>query len=236
VDGVESRQRPLSELPRLAWAQVRARAVAASRGDGRTVIGITGPPGAGKSTLSSAIVEAVQREAPGSCVLVGMDGWHLANDVLTRLGTVARKGAPDTFDGAGYVDALERLRRQRHDDPPIWLPEFRRSIEDAVAGAVEVRPEHRLIVTEGNYLLLDTAPWDRVRSMLDMCWYVDVPDELRLERLAARHAHFGRSLDEAEHRARVVDQSNAALVEAVAGRADAVVGLDDVHTTSPPAP
>ena len=230
--GVEGRQRPLSELPLLSWGQVRAQAVAASRGDIRTVIGITGAPGAGKSTLSAAIVAAVEDEQPGSCVLVGMDGWHLAQDVLTRVGTVTRKGAPDTFDGAGYVDALRRVRDQGPDDLPVWLPEFRRGIEDAVAGAVEVRPEHRLVVTEGNYLLLDTAPWDAVRSLLDICWYVDVADEVRLTRLAARHEHFGRSVDEAEHRARVVDQSNADLVEAMAGRADAVVSLDNLPQRS----
>jgi len=228
VDGVEGRQRALSDLPLLNWGQVRDRAVAASQRDSRTVIGITGPPGAGKSTLSSAIVAAVEDESPGSCVLVGMDGWHLAHDVLTRVGTVTRKGAPDTFDGAGYVDALRRIRRQGHDDPSVWLPEFHRDIEDAVAGAVEVRAEHRVVVTEGNYLLVDTGPWIAVRSLLDVCWYVDVPDETRLLRLAARHAQFGRSVDEAEHRARVVDQTNADLVEAAASRADALVSLDDV--------
>ncbi len=229
---MEGRQRALSDLPRLDWGQVRAQAVAASRGDGRTVIGITGPPGAGKSTLSTAIVAAVEDASPGGCVLVGMDGWHLAHDVLTRAGTVARKGAPDTFDGAGYVDALRRVQGQGREDQPVWLPAFRRDIENAVAGAVEVRPEHRLVITEGNYLLLDTPPWNAVRSLLDVCWYVDVPDETRLTRLAARHAHFGRSVDEAEHRARVVDQSNADLIEAVAGRADALVGLADVPLSS----
>jgi pantothenate kinase len=229
---VEGRQRALSDLAQLTWGQVRARAVAAAGGDGRTVIGITGPPGAGKSTLSMAIVEAVEAEHPGRCVLVGMDGWHLAHHVLTAAGTAGRKGAPDTFDGVGYVDALQRVRAQGTTDPTVWLPEFRRDIEDAVAGAVGVRPEHRLVLTEGNYLLLDTAPWDAVRGLLDLCWYVDVPDELRLARLAARHAHFGRSVDEAEHRARVVDQANADLVEAAAGRADAVVSLDDVPPPS----
>lgn len=228
MGGVEEGKRPLSELPLLRWGQVRAQAVAASQGGRRTVIGITGPPGAGKSTLSSAIVAAVEDESPGSCVLVGMDGWHLAHDVLTRVGTVSRKGAPDTFDGAGYVDALRRIQGQDRDGLSVWLPEFRRDIEDAVAGAVEVRPEHRLVVTEGNYLLLDSSPWYAVRSMLDVCWYVGVPDDLRLARLAARHAQFGRSVDEAEHRARVVDQANADLVESMAGRADAVVALDDV--------
>jgi len=235
VDGVEARQRALSELPQLRWGQVRDQAVAASRGDTRTVIGVTGAPGAGKSTLSSAIVAAVEEDQPGSCVLVGMDGWHLAHDVLTRAGTVSRKGAPDTFDGAGYVDALRRVRRQRGDDLPVWLPEFHRDIEDAVAGSVAVRPEHRLIVTEGNYLLLDTEPWNAVRSLLDICWYVDVPDELRLARLAARHEHFGRSVVEAAHRARVVDQSNADLVEANAARADAVVSLDELRRPTWPA-
>jgi len=228
VDGVEGRQRALSDLPLLDWGQVRAQAIAASRGDTRTVIGIAGAPGAGKSTLSSAVVAAVEKAEPGSCVLVGMDGWHLAHEVLTRAGTVSRKGAPETFDGAGYVDALRRVGGQRSDDLPIWLPEFRRDIENAVAGSVAVRPEHRLILTEGNYLLLDTEPWNAVRSLLDICWYVDVPDELRLARLAARHEHFGRSVDEAAHRARVVDQSNADLVEAAAGRADAVVSLDEL--------
>jgi pantothenate kinase len=229
---VEGRQRALSALPLLSWGQVRAQAVAACRGDVRTVIGITGPPGAGKSTLSAALVDAVEAECPGRCVLVGMDGWHLAHDVVTRAGTVGRKGAPDTFDGAGYVDALRRVRAQTSDDATVWLPEFRRAIEDAVAGAVGVRPEHRLVLTEGNYLLLDTAPWNAVRGLLDLCWYVDVPDAVRLARLASRHERFGRSLDEAEHRARVVDQANADLVDAVAGRADAVVSLDDVPRSS----
>ena len=155
-----------------------------------------------------------------------MDGWHLAHEALLARGTAARKGAPDTFDGSGYVDALRRIRRQGQGDPSIWLPEFRRDIENAVAGSIEVTGAHRLVLTEGNYLLLDTEPWTHVRGLLDVCWTIDVPDDLRLSRLAARHQLFGRDSDEADRRARVVDQANADLVDASSFRADATVSLD----------
>jgi pantothenate kinase len=191
---------------------------------GRTLLGLTGAPGAGKSTLAVTLEGYAERLVPGSSVVVGMDGWHLAHSVLVARGLADRKGASDTFDAAGYADTLRRLAGQTEES--VWVPQFRREIEDAVAGAIEVRPEHRLVITEGNYLLVDAGPWRRVREYLDACWYVEAGDELRLQRLAARHRQFGRTAEEAEHRARVVDEANAVLIARSRPRADAVVAPD----------
>jgi pantothenate kinase len=136
---------------------------------GRPVIGICGAPGAGKSTLAERLVTALGADA----VLVGMDGYHLAQVELARLGRTERKGAPDTFDAAGYVDLLRRIREQT--DEVVYAPEFRREIEEPIAGAVPVRPEHRYVVTEGNYLLLAETPWRDVRTLLTETWFL-APD------------------------------------------------------------
>ncbi len=189
----------------------------------RTMVGITGAPGAGKSTVAARLAAAV----PGA-VLVPMDGYHLAHSALQRLGTVQRKGAPDTFDAAGYVALLRRLRQQqgRPGGESVWAPEFRREIEDPVAGAIEVRPECPLVLTEGNYLLLDDGPWREVRSLLDLVWYVEVPEPLRHSRLTARHMLFGRDAEAAEGRTLGSDQANADLVAATRARADALIASD----------
>jgi len=190
---------------------------------GRTVLGITGPPGAGKSSLADAVVAAV-----GGAVLVGMDGFHLAHRVLEERGLVEVKGAPETFDAAGYVALLRRIRGLDEPGQPdgpgaVWAPEFRREIEDAVAGAVAVAPEHRLVVTEGNYLLLDLPPWDGVRGLLDACWYVDLADPDRRTRLRARHERYGRTAEEACERTLGSDERNALLVAGTRDRADLLV-------------
>ena len=172
-------------------AVLRAKALATA--PGRSLLGLTGPPGAGKSTWPSAS----SPRSSGS-VLVGMDGFHLAHTVLTGRGTVGRKGAPDTFDAAGYVALLARLRAG--EPGVVWAPEFRRDIEDAIAGAVAVPPDAPLVVTEGNYLLLPEDPWARVPELLDEVWYVDLPDATRLDRLVRRHERYGRSADQARER------------------------------------
>jgi pantothenate kinase len=206
---------------------VRRAADLAAR-PGTTVLGITGQPGAGKSTLAALLVEAV----PGA-VLVGMDGFHLAQAALEAMGRVDRKGAPDTFDAAGYVALLRRVRDLvRPGAETVWAPEFHRDIEDAVAGAVAVTGRTRLVVTEGNYLLLDDPPWGQVRSLLDECWFVDVPDELRRARLQARHERYGRPPEEARSRTLGSDESNAVLVAASRCRADRRVDGTDLPTRS----
>ena len=188
---------------------------------GRPVIGICGAPGAGKSTLAERLVTALGGEA----VLIGMDGYHLAQVELDRLGRAERKGAPDTFDATGYVHLLRRVRDQ--DGETVYAPEFRREIEEPIAGAVPVRPEHRYVVTEGNYLLVDEGPWREVRTLLTETWFLAPDETLRRDRLIARHRAFGRSLDEARERTLGSDERNAVLINATRRAADLVLGAVD---------
>ncbi|TDV47108.1 nucleoside/nucleotide kinase family protein [Actinophytocola oryzae] len=183
-------------------------------GPGRVLLGICGAPGAGKSTLAGRLVTALGDEA----VYVGMDGFHLAQVELERLGRTARKGAPDTFDAAGYVNLLHRLRTEP--TVTVYAPEFRREIEEPIAGAVPVKPEHRIVVTEGNYLLLGTSPWHEVRTHLTETWFLSPAESVRRERLTARHRAFGRTLEEARERTLGSDEHNAVLINATRPAAD----------------
>lgn len=190
----------------------------------RRILGIAGPPGSGKSTLAQALLEL----AGPAAVVLPMDGYHLANAELARLGRAARKGAEDTFDSAGYVHLLARLRAQSAAAPGevVYAPQFLREIEEAVAGAIAIGPDVRLIITEGNYLLLQRGHWAQVRPLLDACWYVDVDPALRIERLIARHMQYGRSRAEATAWVMGSDEVNAALIETTRAQADLVFRWD----------
>ncbi|HEX4703062.1 MAG TPA: nucleoside/nucleotide kinase family protein [Pseudonocardiaceae bacterium] len=182
----------------------------------RRILGITGAPAAGKSTLARRLVAALGDRA----VEVGMDGFHLAQRELARLGRSDRKGAPDTFDAVGYVALLRRLRAGGPDT--VYAPEFRRDLEEPVGSAIPVPPSVPLVVTEGNYLLLDDGPWRHVRPLLDEVWFLAPPEDQRLARLVGRHRAFGRTEVQARDRAFGSDQANATLVAATAGRADRI--------------
>ena len=201
----------------------RARALAGA-GE-RRLLGLTGAPGSGKSTLAASLVAALAPDA----VLVPMDGFHLANAELIRLGRRDRKGAPDTFDAAGYVALLQRLRRA---EEVVYAPGFDRGIEEAIAGAIPVPAEVPLVVTEGNYLLLKDGQWRGVRPLLDEVWYLDVDEDLRLERLIRRHVLYGKAPDEATAWSHGPDQRNAERIAATRDRADLV--LDPMAALSSP--
>jgi pantothenate kinase len=192
----------------------RARELA---GAGRAVLGLTGAPGAGKSTLADRLVATLASQA----VLVPMDGFHLADAELERLGRRQRKGAPDTFDAAGYVETLRRIRERPPE--PVYAPVFDRHLEAAVAGSVRVDPAVPLVVTEGNYLLLDEGPWQRVRPLLDEVWFVEVDDRVRVDRLVRRHVAHGKDPEQARAWVLGSDEPNARLVAATRSRADLVV-------------
>ncbi|MFG3404915.1 nucleoside/nucleotide kinase family protein [Streptomyces sp. NPDC048142] len=195
----------------------RARALADA--GGRRLLGIVGPPGAGKSTLADRLVVALD----GRAALVPMDGFHLAAAELDRLGRADRKGAPDTFDAAGYAALLRRLRDP---DPAhtVYAPAFDRSLEEPVAGSLPVPPDVPLVVTEGNYLLLD-GPWAPVRGLLDEVWFLDLAPDVRVRRLVDRHVRHGRPRPDAEEWVARSDEANARLVERGRGRADLIVRL-----------
>ncbi|MDM0038769.1 nucleoside/nucleotide kinase family protein [Variovorax sp. J22G21] len=182
----------------------------------RKLLGLVGAPGAGKSTLAAALQEALGPRAQ----VVPMDGFHLANVELQRLGRAARKGAPDTFDSAGYAALLQRLRLQGPNET-VYAPEFRREIEEPVAGAIAVLPQTQLVITEGNYLLL----WPAAAALLDEAWYVEVDDTLRRERLTRRHEQFGRSPEAAIAWVAATDDPNAQLIESTRARADHIVHI-----------
>ena len=192
---------------------------------GRTVLGITGAPGAGKSTLTSLLLGRLRADLGDDAVgHLPMDGFHLADVQLDRLGRRDRKGAPDTFDVDGYVAALERLLAQP--DRTIFAPGFERDLEQPIAAATVIPPSARLVVTEGNYLLLPDGGWEHVRPLLAEVWFVDVDDDLRRARLVQRHEEFGKSPDEARAWVERSDEANASLVTATRDAADVVARLD----------
>ncbi|MEV0691973.1 nucleoside/nucleotide kinase family protein [Streptomyces sp. NPDC050388] len=199
-----------------------SRARALTGAGRRAVLGIAGSPGSGKSTLAEHLVRELNGTGEPWVAHVPMDGFHLADAELDRLGRRDRKGAPDTFDAAGYAELLRRLRVETYDDV-VYAPGFERVLEQPIAGAVPVPPTARLVVTEGNYLLLDTGAWARARPQLDEVWFCELDEEERLRRLVARHEEFGKRHDEAVAWALRSDQPNAELVAPTRHRADLVV-------------
>ncbi|MEU1081097.1 nucleoside/nucleotide kinase family protein [Streptomyces sp. NPDC005908] len=206
----------------LTFDDLLHRARALPRGGRRAVLGIAGSPGAGKSTLAECLVRELNGSGEPWVAWVPMDGFHLADAELDRLGRRDRKGAPDTFDAAGYAALLRRLREE-DDDEVVYAPGFERDLEQPLAGAIPVPPAARLVITEGNYLLLGTGAWARVRPLLDEVWFCAPDEEERLRRLIARHERFGKSHEEAVAWVRRSDERNAALVAATRDRADLVV-------------
>ncbi|MES1953601.1 nucleoside/nucleotide kinase family protein [Salinisphaera hydrothermalis] len=191
-------------------------------GPKRRLLGIVGAPAAGKSTLALALARALGERASS----VPMDGFHLSQHQLDILGRADRKGAPDTFDADGYRALLGRIRAAAERNEIVYAPGFYREIEEPIAASLAVAPETPLVITEGNYLLLDDAPWPDVAAQLDAVWYLDVDTPLREEWLVARHMRFGRG--EAEARAWMVatDRPNAERIVASAHRADRVLRWD----------
>ncbi len=199
-----------------------ARVVECAGRPGTSIIGIAGAPGAGKSTLAGALVTAATAVlGAGVVAQVPMDGFHLADTALRDLGRLQRKGAPDTFDAGGYAALLRRVRAARAET--VYAPAFERDLEQPIAGALAIGPGVRVIITEGNYLLLEDPAWRAVAAEIDEIWFVRIDAETRRHRLIDRHVRFGKSADAARRWVQLVDEPNAALVETTSSRADLLI-------------
>ncbi|WP_285250068.1 nucleoside/nucleotide kinase family protein [Pseudarthrobacter sp. fls2-241-R2A-168] len=184
----------------------------------RTILGITGAPGSGKSTFA----EWIQRQfGPGMAVVVPMDGFHLGNSIIDGTPLRQRKGAMDTFDAGGYLSLLRRLVRR--DESVVYAPEFRRTIDEPVAASIAIPADVPLVITEGNYLLAEQEPWKDIRAQLDEVWFVETPPALRLSRLVERHMRFGMDRLAAEAWANGPDEANAVVIQATRAAADRII-------------
>ena len=212
----------LTPAPALDFLAELGRDLLARR-PGRLALGFAGGPGVGKSTLATQLVERLNAGTPSLAAYVPMDGFHMRHAKLEALGTVADKGAPHTFEGAAFAQFLERLKVATG---PMRGPGYSRQIEDVVDDAFTVAASVRLLVVEGNYLLLAEPPWGRVRTLLDSAVFIAVPRAAVRARLLRRHAAAGL-FSEARNREHVerVDLPNYDLVARSRPRADIAINI-----------
>ncbi|WP_104083273.1 nucleoside/nucleotide kinase family protein [Cryobacterium sp. Y11] len=199
--------------------ELASRVIALLPEHGRILVGIAGSPGAGKTTLARRVVAKVNEQlgSESSAVHLPMDGFHLANATLDRLGRHDRKGAIDTFDGWGFVALLRRLLTEH--DHTVYAPSFDRNVDEGIAAEIAVLPSARVVMVEGNYLLAGTEPWGLINTLLVESWFCQTSEPERLRRLVDRHERHGRSPEAALAWAESVDGANAVLIEATRARA-----------------
>jgi pantothenate kinase len=189
--------------------QIEARAGSGS-GSGRVIVALAGAPGSGKSTLADKLIGRLNARQPGLAAVLPMDGYHYDDLYLVPAGLRPRKGAPHTFDVGGLYHTLKRLRAR--DEPEVAVPVFDRQIEIARAGARLIPADVAVIVVEGNWLLLDQTPWDRLRPMFDVTAMVDVPEHVLRARLRGRWERLGLTEPEIAAKLEENDLPNGRLV------------------------
>ena len=192
----------------------------------RYFLGITGCPAAGKSVLAKKLTDEINlRIRDDLAAVVPMDGFHLPNCILKKRGLTKIKGAPETFDADSFVGLINRLHE--FPDRNIMCPAYDRKTHNPVENSITIKPCNRLIIVEGNYLLLNTHPWNTIRTKMDEVWYIDTPLETIKERLLYRHMSGGADKDEAERKVASVDLPNAELIKKTLSFADKIVDLNN---------
>lgn len=208
IEGLDSAGKRILELSKSAGSRI--------------LIGIVGKPGAGKSTITSKLREILPQE---ETTILSQDGYHLSNAQLKELGRSDRKGAPDTFDPISFTELLKRVSTDLEND--IYFPIFHREIEESIAAEGVITSKTKIVLVEGNYLLLESHGWHDVANHLDETWYLNIDDDIRLKRLVARHIEYGKDPDFAHSWAHGTDEANARLIEATKVRADAFLAMSE---------
>ncbi|WP_149180190.1 nucleoside/nucleotide kinase family protein [Streptomyces sp. TRM49041] len=195
----------------------------------RALLGIVGEPGAGKSTFAEQLLTEIEAIRPGVATAVSMDGFHLAQRVIDRMGMSRDKGAIETFDAYGFVAMLRRVREET--DHTVWWPDFSREIEDPVAQSLEVAPHHQVVIVDGNFLLADEPPWNQVRDLLTETWFLDAAPAERRQRLMNRYVRYGFSPSSAQMKTDGVDEQTSARIRRTGYSADRI--LSERRSCSP---
>lgn len=206
---------PLPDLAEAALSLIGSR---------RAILGIVGEPGAGKSTFAGQLLAHVTALRPGVATAVSMDGFHLAQNVIDGRGQAATKGAIDTFDADGFIAMLRRTREETGHS--VWWPEFRREIEEPVAGAAEIAPRHRLVIVDGNFLLVTDPPWDQARGLLTRTWFLDADPAARRARLTRRYVRYGIGAHAARVKVNGIDERTSAKIRDTMDLADLILPED----------
>lgn len=202
--------------------------ILAKSANGRFILGIAGAPGSGKSTLAQALFDAVEHLQPGTAVVVPMDGFHLDNETLDKLGLLPLKGIPASFDEDGFVNLLAKIKKANlaADSDPVLAPLFDRATESSIQDEISILPSHKLVLVEGNYLLLEDEPWNKIQSICDEIWYLDVPESILLPRLIERHMAGGKDHAGALEKVNSTDLPNGRLVAQSQHLADKILSQD----------
>lgn len=191
---------------------------------GRFLLGLAGSPASGKSTFSAQLVAHINKTLKDDvAIVVPMDGYHYSNEELDEKGLKPLKGIPATFDAQGFVDLIKKLKSVT--TKSVFAPLFDRSIEASIQNGIEIRPQHRIIVSEGNYLLLGEEPWNELHNLFDEIWYIDSTIDQLMPRLTARHKEGGRNAEETKTKMDSTDLPNARLIEATKHRASRIIQI-----------
>ena len=189
----------------------------------RYILALTGSPAVGKSTLADRLVGSINANGLDQAIALPMDGYHFSNEKLLELELLELKGIPETFDAKAFVELVKSIKSET--ELTHWAPEFRRELEASIQNAIAVQPHHKIIIVEGNYLLLESAPWNQLADYFDKVWFLSLEDSIRKQRLLARHMSYGQTESEAREKMKSTDDKNALLIEASKSRADRVVVL-----------
>lgn len=218
----------LKLTPDAAAAEIAHRALeCAAKAQRRILVGIIGGPGAGKSTLAADVIGILNDRIDGSAARVPMDGFHMVQSKLEAEELTAFKGAPHTFEAESFVQLLKQLKPAHM---PVSVPGYSRKIEDVVPDAFTIAGNVPILIVEGNYLLLDTSPWNEISDLLDLSFFLHLTADVTRARLLRRHAEHGRfTPDWIERHVAEVDMVNYSVVESSAARANVFIELDTEH-------